>query len=158
VRKRSGVGRKLVVQPGRQGRGQALERVSSATLHKDRTWLTTKQHLRCDGDPVASVLCPGRANWSLSSKWSCRLLVARECNWVALRSALLSGFPTITTPTFSQCPPSGPTPFVGAHDRRPRQAPLAREDIPAHFSTHDFNTSAWPGCNPQHFLVNRVSS
>jgi hypothetical protein len=158
VHKRSGVGRRPAVQPVRQRRVQRLERASSATLHKNRTWPTTKQHLRRDGNPVASAFYHGRANWSLSSKWSCRLLVARECNWVALRAALLSGFPTITTPAFSRCPTLGPTPFVGAHDRRPRQAPLAREDIPPHFSTHDFNTSAWPGCNPQHFVVNRVSS
>jgi hypothetical protein len=55
--------------------------------------------------------------------------MARECNCVALRAAILSGFPSITTPSFSQRPISGPIPFGGAHDRRPRQGPLAREDI-----------------------------
>jgi hypothetical protein len=56
--------------------------------------------------------------------------MARECNCGALRAAILSGFPTITTRPFSQRPISGPIPFVGAHDRRSRQMPLARDDIP----------------------------
>jgi len=130
VHNRSGVGQKPVVQPAQPRRGQALERTSSAALYKDRTWPTTKQHLRRDRNPGASVLCHGRANCRLSSKWSRRLVMARECNWLALRAAILSGFPTITTPSFSQCPTSGPPPFAGAHDRRPGQMPLAREDLP----------------------------
>jgi len=56
--------------------------------------------------------------------------MAREGNRMALRAAILSGFPTITTRSFSQRPISGPIPCGGAHDRRPRQMPLAREDIP----------------------------
>jgi hypothetical protein len=56
--------------------------------------------------------------------------MAREGDCVALRAAILSGFPTVTAPSFSQRPISGPIPFVGPHDRRPRQMPLAREDIP----------------------------
>ena len=149
MHKRSGVGRKPVVQPVQPRGGQAPERASSTTLNKGRTWLTTKQHLRRDGNPAGSALYHARAICSLSSGWSRKLVMARECNCVALRAAILSGFPTITTPTFSQCPISGPIPFVGAHDRRPRQMPLAREDIPPHFSSREFNTSAWPGCDSQ---------
>ena len=57
--------------------------------------------------------------------------MARERNCRALRVAILSGFPSITTPSFSPCPVSGSIRFVCASDRRPRQIPLAREDIPA---------------------------
>jgi hypothetical protein len=114
VHKRSGVGRRPVVQAVQPRRAQALQSASSATLHKDRTWPTTKQHLRHGGNPVASALYHGRAICSLSSKWSGRLVMARECNRAALGAAILSGFPTITTPSFSQCPISGPVPFVGA--------------------------------------------
>ena len=147
--KRSGVGRKPVAPPVQPRGGQALLRASSATLNKGRTWLTTKQHLRRDGNPVGSALYQGRAICSLSSGWSRRLVMARECNCVALRVAILSGFPTITTPSFSQCPISGPIPFVGAHDRRPRQMPLAREDIPHISHLVSSNTSAWLGCDSQ---------
>jgi hypothetical protein len=129
VHTRSGVSRKPVVQPVQPRRGHALERVPSATLHKDRASPTKKQHLRPRGNPVTSALDHGRAIWSQSSKWSRRLVMARECNCVTPRAAILSGFPTITTPSFSPCPASGPI-LVGAHDRRPRQVPLAREDIP----------------------------
>jgi hypothetical protein len=69
--------------------------------------------------------------------------MARERNCVALRAAILSGFPTITTSSFSHCPISGPIPFVGAHDRRPRQMPLAREDI-SHIS-HLVSSTPPPG-------------
>jgi hypothetical protein len=130
VHKRSGVGQKPVVQPARPRRGQALQRASSATFQKDRTCPTTKQHLRRDGNPAASAVYHGHANCRLSLKWFPRLGMARKCNCVALQAAILSGFPTITAPSFSQRPISGPTPFVGAHDRRPRQMPRAREDIP----------------------------
>jgi len=143
VHKRSGVGRKPVVQPVQPRGGQAPECASSTTLNKGRTWLTTKQHLRRDGNPAGRVLYNARAICSLSSGWSRKLVTARECNCVALRAAILSGFPTITTPTFSQCPISGPIPFVGAHDRRPRQMPLAREDLP-HIS-HLVSSTPPPG-------------
>jgi hypothetical protein len=143
VHKRSGVGRKPVVQPVQPRGGQALERASATNLNKGRTWLTTKQHLRRGGDPAGSALYHARAICSLSSEWSRKLVMARECNCVALRAAILSGFPTITTPTFSQCPISGPIPFVGTHDRRPRQMPLAREDIP-HIS-HLVSSTPPPG-------------
>jgi hypothetical protein len=82
-------------------------------------------------NPVGSALCHGRAICSLSSGWSRRLVMARERNCVALRAHILSGFPTITTPSFSQRPISGPIPFVGAHDRRPRQMPLRVRTSPA---------------------------
>ncbi len=130
MHKRSGVDRKPVVQPVQPRGGQAPERASSTTLSKGWTWLTTKRHWHRDGNPVGSAPYHGRAICSLSSGWSRRLIMARECNCVALRAAILSGFPTITTPSFSPCPISGPIPFVGVHDRRPRQMPLAREDIP----------------------------
>jgi len=54
----------------------------------------------------------------------------QECYGGAFEAAILSGFPTITTLSFSQRTVSGPIPFVGTPDRRPRQMPLAREDIP----------------------------
>ena len=126
---RSGVARNSVVPPTQPKRGPALERVSSATLHKDRASPTKKQHQGPDGNPVTSALGHGRAIWSQSLKWSQRLVLAPECNCVTPRAANSSGFPTITTPSFSKCPASSPI-LVGAHDRRPRQVPLAREDIP----------------------------
>jgi hypothetical protein len=130
VHKRSGVGRKPVVQPVQPRGGQAPERASSTTLNKGRTWLTTKQHLRRDGNPAGSALYHARAICSLSSGWSGRLVMARECNCVALRQAILSGFPTITTSSFSHCPVSAPSPFLGSRHRRTRQIPLPRDDIP----------------------------
>jgi hypothetical protein len=130
VHTKSGVSQKPVVQPAQTRRGQALERRSSATLTKGRTWPSAKQRLRRGGNPVASALYHGRANYRLSRKWSQGLLIAQECYCGALRAAILSGFPTITTLPFSQCPVSGPIPFVGTPDRRPRQIPLPREDIP----------------------------
>ena len=56
--------------------------------------------------------------------------MVRDCDWGALRQALLSGFPTIATSSLSRCPISGPSPFVVAHHRRPRHIPLPRDDIP----------------------------
>ena len=53
-----------------------------------------------------------------------------DCDGEALRKAILSGFPTITTSSFSQCPISGPSRPATACYRRPRHMPLAREDIP----------------------------
>lgn len=128
---RSGVNQKPVVQPAQTRRGEALARRSSATLTKGRTCPSAKQRLGHVGNPVASALYHGRANYRLSWKWSQGLLIAQECHGGALREAILSGLPTITTPSFSVCPVSGPIPFVGAPDRRPRQIPLAREDIAA---------------------------
>ena len=127
---RSGVDRKPAVQPAQPRRGQALQRASSATLNKDRTWPTTKQLLHRDSNPVASAHCHGGANFRLSSKWSPRLVTVRDCDLGALRQAILSGFPTITTSSFSHCPISGLSPFVVAHHRRTRQIPLPRDDIP----------------------------
>ena len=69
--------------------------------------------------------------------------MARECNCGSLRAAILSGFPTITIPSFSQRPISGPIPFVGVHDGRYRKMPLAREDIP-HIS-HLVSSTPPPG-------------
>jgi hypothetical protein len=130
VHTRSGVSQRPVVKTGQTGRGQAFERRSSATLTKGRTWPSAKQRLRRGGNPVASALYHGRANYRLRWKRSQGPIIAQECYCGALRAAILSGFPTITTLSFSQCPASGPIPFVGRPDRRPRQIPLARGDIP----------------------------
>ena len=127
---RSGVSQKLVVPPAQTRRGEALERRSSVTLTKGRTWLSPKQRLRRGGNPVASALYYGRANYRLSWKWSQGLLIAQECYGGAFGAAILSGFPTIITLSVSQRPVSDPIALVGASDRRPRQMPLAREDIP----------------------------
>ena len=56
--------------------------------------------------------------------------MVRDCDGGALRQGILSGFPTITTSSFSHRPISGPRPFVVAHHRRTRQIPLPRDDIP----------------------------
>lgn len=55
--------------------------------------------------------------------------MTRERSWAPLRESILSGIPTIMMPPFLDCPVSGPGLFLGAHSRRPRQMPLAREDI-----------------------------
>ena len=140
---RSGVVRKPVVQPAQTRRGQALPRTSSANITDSGTWLTLKPHLRCGGNPVASAFHHRGSNCRLSSKSTRRLVIARECNCRALRAAILSGFPTIPTTSFSKCPVSGPIPFVGAPDHRPRQIPLAREDI-SHIS-HRMSSAPPPG-------------
>ena len=140
---RSGVVRKPVVQSAQTTRSQALKRGSSATLTKGGTWPSTKQRLRRGGNLVASAHYHNRANCRLSSKWPRRLVMARERNCRGLRVAILSGFPSIPTPSFSKCPVSGPIPFVGTPDRRPRQIPLAREDIPAF--PHRMSTAPPPG-------------
>ena len=127
---RSGVDRKSAVKSAQPRRGQALQRASSAALNKDRTWPTTKQHFRLGSSPIASVLYGGRANHGRGSMSPGRLVVVRDCDWGALRQAILSGFPTITTSSFSHCPISGPRPFVVAHHRRTRQIPLPRDDLP----------------------------
>jgi len=69
--------------------------------------------------------------------------MARERNCRAFWTAILSGFPSIPTTSFSKCLVSGPIPFVCAPDRRPRQIPLAREDIPAF--PHRMSTAPPPG-------------
>lgn len=130
MHKRSGVDRKPAVEPAQPSRGQALQCASSSTLHKDRTWPTTKQHLRRDSSPVARVLSDDRANCSLGSMSPQGLVIVQHCDPVALQVAILSGFPTITTSSFSHGPISGPSPFVVAHHRRTRQIPLPRGDIP----------------------------
>jgi hypothetical protein len=130
VHTRSGVSQKPAVQPAQTGRGEALERRSSATLTKGRTWASSKQRLRRGGIPVARALYLSRVKCRLSSKGPCRLVKAQECYGGAFGAAILSGFPTVTALSFSQRPVSGPIPFVGTPDRRPRQMPLAREDIP----------------------------
>lgn len=127
---RSGVGRKPVVQPVQPRRGQTLQRGSSATLNKGKSCPTTKQHLRRDGSPVASVLYHGRAYGSRGSMSPRRLVMVRNCGGGALRQAILSGSPTITTSSFSHCPISGRIPFVVARHRRTKQLPLPRDDIP----------------------------
>jgi hypothetical protein len=130
VHTRSGVTQKPAVQPAQTGRGEALERRSSATLTKGRTWASSKQRLRRGGIPVARALYLSRVKCRLSSKGPCRLVKAQECYGGAFGAAILSGFPTVTALSFSQRPVSCPIPFVGTPDRRPRQMPLAREDIP----------------------------
>lgn len=140
---RRGVSKKPVVQPVQTRRGKALERRSSATLTKGRTWPSPKQRLRRGGIPVATALYHSRANYRLSWKWSQGLLIAQECYGGAFGAAILSGFPTITTLSFSQRPISDPIPFVGPHDRRPKQTPLAREDIP--HNSHFVSATPPPG-------------
>ena len=93
---RRGVSKKPVVQPVQTRRGKALERRSSATLTKGRTWPSPKQRLRRGGNPVASALYHRRANYRLSWKWSQGLLIAQECYGGAFGAAILSGFPTIS--------------------------------------------------------------
>jgi hypothetical protein len=56
--------------------------------------------------------------------------MVQERKWAALRASTLSGIPTIMIPLFLHCPVSAPGLFLGAHSRRLRQMPLAREDIP----------------------------
>jgi hypothetical protein len=147
VQTRSGVSRKPVVQPVQPGRGGALERVPSATLHNHSASPARKQPLRPRDTPATSALHHRHAISSQSSMSSRRIVAARECSWVALRAAILSGFPSIKTSSFEQCPFSGPIPSEEPHDRRPRRMPLAREDIPP-FSFHEFNRSDWPGVIP----------
>ena len=130
MHKRSGVGRKPVVQSIQSRSCHALDRASSATITKSRTWLTTKQHSRRDGNPVASVLYHDRANCSPGSMSPQALVIVQDCHRVALQVAILSGFPTITTSSFSHCPISGRIPVVVAHHRRARQIPRPRDDIP----------------------------
>jgi hypothetical protein len=130
VHKRSGVARKPVVPPAEPSGRQSPRHRLSASAHKDRTWRATKRFLRRESSPVASALCHLRANCPLGSMSPRRLLIVQLCERVGLQVVVLSGSPTSSTSLFSQCPIFGPSPFVGVHDRRPRQVPLAREDIP----------------------------
>jgi hypothetical protein len=119
-----------VVPPAQPSKGQSPRRTLSASPHKDEAWPTTKQHLRRQVNPVANVFHHSWRICSLRRKRSRRLAMRRERKWATLRASILSGIPTITIPSFLHCPVSGPGLFLGAHSRRPRQMPLAREDIP----------------------------
>ena len=145
MHKKSGADRKPVVQPARPRTGHALQRASSATLNKGKTWPTAKQHSRRNSSPIASVLYDGWANCSRGSVSPRRLVMVRDCDWGPLRQAILSGFPTIPTSSFSHRPISGPNPFVVAHRRRTGQIPLPRDDIP-HISRL---TSSMPPPGPE---------
>jgi hypothetical protein len=144
VYKRSGVARKRVVPPAQLSKGQSLCRALSASPHKDGTWRTTKQHLHRDSSAVAGALYHGRGFCNLSRKWFRRLVTTRERKWAAFRAAILSGIPTITIPSFLQCPVSGPGLFLGARSRRLREMPLAREDLP-HNISHLTSSTPPPG-------------
>lgn len=130
MRKRSGVARKFVIPPAQPCKGQWLRRTLWASSSKDGTWPTTKPRLRRDRSSVASAPYNARETCSLHSKQSRGLVTTWERKWAALRAPILSGIPTITIPSFPQCPVSGRGLFLGTHGRRPRQMPLAREDIP----------------------------
>jgi hypothetical protein len=148
VHKRSGVARKSVVQPAQPSRGQGVRCALSASLHKDRAFPTTEQHLRPEENRMASGLDHSRRTWSLRSKGSRRPPSTSERDGFGLFASILSGFPNVTTRPFSPCPMSRLISCRDENDRRPRQAPLAREDIP-HSLIRQFNTSAWPGCDFQ---------
>ena len=128
--KTTGVCRKPVVPPAQPSRGQAVRCALSASLHKDGTFPATKQHSRRQGNCMASDFHHGRGTCSLRSKRSRGPAMTRECNWSGFRAAILSGCPSIPGRHFSQCPISGPISYGGRHDRRRRQTPLARENIP----------------------------
>jgi hypothetical protein len=130
VHKRSGVARKPVVQPAQPSRGQGVRCAFSASLHKDGAFPTTEQHLRPQANRMASGLDHSRGTCSLRSKSSRRPPSTSERDWFGLFASILSGFPNVTIRPFSPCPISGPVSRRGRNDRRPRQAPLAREDIP----------------------------
>ena len=130
MRNRSGVVRKAAVPPAQLSWGPSLSSRWPGSPHKGGTWLTTNQHLHRNSGPVANALHESRGTCSQHSKRSRRLVMAREPNWAPLPASILSGIPTILTQPFSQCPISGLISGEGRRDRRPRQAPLAREDIP----------------------------
>jgi hypothetical protein len=130
VRNRSGVTRKAVVPPAQPSGDPSLSSRWPGSLHKDGTWFATNQHLHRNSGPAANALHESQGRCSQHSKRSRRLVMAREANSVPLPASILSGIPTILTPRFSQCPISGLISGEGRRDRRPRQAPLAREDIP----------------------------
>ena len=126
---RSKASRKSILYPVRERRDLTHEIASSATHKKDRTSLATKQHFRNDSHPLASALCLDHRNRSLRPQQSRRFLMLQKFNSMASRAAILSGLPSINTHSFSECPISGKALFVGAHDHRPGQMPLPREDI-----------------------------
>jgi hypothetical protein len=130
VHNRSGAFRKAVVPPVQLSGGPSLRCTRPASSHNDGTWLTTNQHLHRHSGPVASALCDRLGTCSQHSKWPRRLVIARAPHWAPLPASILSGIPTINNRPFSQCPVSGLISGEGRRDRRPRQAPLAREDIP----------------------------
>jgi hypothetical protein len=130
VHKRSGVASKPAVQSAQPSRGQGVRCAFSASLHKGRAFPTTGQHLRPEANRMASGLDHSRGTCSLRSKISRRPPSTSERDWFGLFASILSGFPNVTTRPFSPCPTSGPISCRDRNDRRPRQAPLAREDIP----------------------------
>lgn len=127
--KRIGVSGKRGIQPALERTGSRLRRASCATLHKDETWPTTKEHLRLDVNVVASAFYRGLRTCRLRSERSGRQETAREINSFGSRGDILSGFPTINTRPFFRQSNSRPISCVGGHDRRPAHAPLPREDI-----------------------------
>lgn len=130
MHKRSGVDRKSVVQPAQPSRGQAVRCALCASSHKDWSFRATRQHLRREDNRIASVFHHVWRTCSLRSKRSRRPPSTLERDWFGLFASILSGFPNVTTASFAPCPISGPISWRDRDDRRPRQAPLAREDIP----------------------------
>lgn len=157
MHRRSGVARKPFVPPAQPGGRQSPSHRLSASAHQDRSWPATRQFLRRDSSPVAGALCNPRASCRLGSMSPQRPVIVQHSDRVAFRVAVLSRFPTSTTSCFSQCPISGPSPFVAARHRRPRQIPLPREDIPTFLISRAFSNSAWPGCESQFRLLSLLS-
>lgn len=54
---------------------------------------------------------------------------------MVLVAVILSGFPTAAAQAFRGCPVLDPVSFAGVPDRRARQIPLAREEIPGELLT-----------------------
>ena len=119
-----------MIPPAEPCRGQWPRHTLSVFPHENGTWPTTKLHLRRNSSPVASALYDGRGTCSLHSKRFRRLVMVQERKWAPLRASNLSGIPTIMIPLLLHCSVSAPGLFPGTHSRRPRQMPLAREDIP----------------------------
>jgi hypothetical protein len=129
VHKRSGVDSKSVVQAAHPSRGQAVRCALCASSHKDWTFRAMRQHLRLEDNRIASVFRHRWRTCSLRSKCFRRPPSTLERDWFGVFASILSGFPHVTNRPFSPCPTSGPTSCRGRKDRRPRQAPLPREDI-----------------------------
>ena len=126
---RSSVARTPIVPPAQPSVRQSASQRLSASAH-DRTWPATKAFLRRQRNPVSSALCQLRVNCWLASIAPRRLIIVEDCDRLALSVFVLSGFPTSGNLFFSQCAISRRARFVTARSQRPRNIPLAREDIP----------------------------
>lgn len=148
MHKRSGVASKPGVQSAQPSRGQGVRCALSASLHKDRAFPTTEQHLRPEEDRMASGLDHSRRTWSLRSKRSRRPPSTSERDRFGLSPRFCPVFRT---------PPLGLFRHVQRRDRSPvevgRIGALDKRLWHARtFPTllfRQFNTSAWPGCDFQ---------